>query len=73
MLPGHGKLGSKKDAIDARIYMQKLRARVLAGLKAGKSTKELVKTVTMDEYKGWGAYKPFRPLNVQGMAAWLQK
>lgn len=72
LLPGHSVVGTKQDATDTRIYLEKLRAQVLAGLKAGKSVDDLVKTVTMDDYKSWGAYKPFRPLNIQGMAAWLK-
>jgi len=70
--PGHGNIGKKADATDARIYMQKMRWLVAEGLKAGKSIDELVNSVTMDEYRGWSQYKAWRALNVQGMAAYLQ-
>ncbi len=73
LVPGHSVVGTKQDATNNRIYIEKLMAEVTAGLKAGKSVDDLVKTVTMDEYKGWGAYGPFRPMNIQGMAAWLKK
>ena len=60
------------DATSARVYMETLRAHVLTGLKAGKSEQELVDSVTMDEYKDWGSYENWRPLNVQGMARYLK-
>ncbi len=69
--PGHGAVGVKKDATDARIYMEKLRAQVLAGLKAGKSADELAQSVTMAAYKDWQAYGNWRELNVRGMARFL--
>ena len=61
----------KKDATDARIYMEKLRAQVLAGLKAGKNADDLAASVTMDAYKDWQAYGTWRELNVRGMARFL--
>ena len=71
--PAHGKVGVKADAVDARIYIEKLRARVLNGLKAGKTVDDLVKTVTMKGYKDWQQYGTFRELNVRGMARFLKK
>lgn len=69
--PAHGKVGVKADNKDVLIYMQTLRAQVLAGLKAGKSTQELMTSVTLDAYKDWAQYKAWRALNVQGMAEFL--
>lgn len=71
--PGHGAVGVKKDATDARIYMEELRAQVLAGLKAGKSADELAASVTMAKYKDWQAYGNWRELNVRGMARYLME
>jgi glyoxylase-like metal-dependent hydrolase (beta-lactamase superfamily II) len=73
LVPGHSVVGTKQDATDTRVYIEKLMAEVTTGLKAGKSIDDLVKSVTMDAYKGWGAYGQFRPLNIQGMAAWLKQ
>lgn len=70
--PGHGNVGVKADATDARVYMETLRAHVLTGLKAGKSEAELTESVTMDDYKDWASYKNWRALNVQGMARYLK-
>lgn len=69
--PGHGGLGDKSDATAARIYMQDLRALVMAGLKAGKSVDTLAKEITMDQYRGWQQYAAWRELNVRGMARYL--
>jgi glyoxylase-like metal-dependent hydrolase (beta-lactamase superfamily II) len=69
--PGHGAMGTKSDVTAGRVYMEELRAQVLAGLKAGKSMEDLVQSVTMADYKSWGAYDDWRALNVQGMARFL--
>lgn len=71
--PAHGAIGDKADATDARIYMEKLKEEVLTGLKAGKSTDELVAEVMMEDYADWQQYKDWRPLNVQGMANYLMR
>jgi len=69
--PAHGNVGVKADATDARIYMEELRAQVLAGLRAGQSVEELQSSVTMDAYQDWASYENWRALNVQGMANYL--
>lgn len=69
--PAHGDVGVKADATDARVYMEELKAAVLEGLKAGQSMEQLVESVTMDDYREWGQYADWRPLNVQGMARYL--
>ena len=54
--PAHGSVGVKADATDVRIYMEELRAEVLAGLNEGKSMDDLKNDITMDAYKDWGNY-----------------
>ncbi len=71
--PAHGNVGVKADATDARVYMEKLRAEVLAGLQAGKTGDELSAELAMEDYKDWGQYNDWFPLNVQGMAEFLVK
>lgn len=71
MAPAHGNVGTILDATDARVYMLKLRDRVLRSLRAGKTVDELAASVTMNEYKNWGAYANWRELNVRGMAKYL--
>lgn len=69
--PGHGRVGVKADATDARVYMVRLRDQVLRGLRAGKSVDQLAAEVTMDDYKHWGSFGNWRELNVRGMADYL--
>ena len=71
--PAHGSLGVKADATDVRVYLEDLKAAVLTGLKNGKSITELQAEVTMEDYKDWGQYENWLPLNVQGMASFLIK
>ena len=71
MAPAHGNVGTILDTTDARVYMLKLRDRVLRSLRAGKTVDELAASVTMNEYKNWGAYANWRELNVRGMAKYL--
>jgi len=70
--PAHGNVGVKADATDVRIYMEELKAEVLAGLKAGKSVEELKRDVTMSNYKDWGQYENWLPLNIEGVASFLK-
>ncbi len=69
---GHGPVGDKLDVTEGRIYMERLRAAVLAGLKAGQSDEELAGSVMMEKYKSWGSYDQWRALNVKGMARHLR-
>jgi len=71
--PAHGNIGVKADATDARIYMEKLREQVLAGLIAGKSADDLVASITLDEYKDWQQYNEWREPNIRGMARFLSE
>lgn len=70
---GHGRVGVKGDVAKGLAYLQELRASVLSGLKAGKTTDELSETITMDSYKDWAAYDRWRALNVKGMARHLKQ
>ena len=70
--PAHGNVGVKSDLDDVMAYMQDLKAGVLEGLKAGKSVDTITAELTLDTYKGWMAFDDWRPLNIQGMARYLQ-
>lgn len=73
LVPGHSVIGTKQDVTDMRVYIEELKAEVLAGLKAGRSVDDLAKAVTMDKYQDWAAREQWLELNVRGMARWLQE
>ena len=68
LAPGHGPLGSKADASDHRRYFEDLYAAVLAAARAGQSLDQMKQSITLEKYSGWGRYKEWRPLNIEGMA-----
>ncbi len=72
MAPGHSRLGDKADAVEAREYVEWLRAAVAAELEAGKTVEDIVAGLDTSAYQDWGAYGMWRDLNIQGMARWLK-
>jgi glyoxylase-like metal-dependent hydrolase (beta-lactamase superfamily II) len=73
LLPGHSVNGTKTDATEARVYMEELRVGVLQALRDGKTTDEIINSDLMANYKDWGSYEQWRPLNIEGMARWLKE
>ncbi len=73
LAPGHGPISGPQDATDMRVYVEELKAAVLAELKAGKPVDDIVASVTMEKYKDWGSRDSWLELNVRGMARWLQE
>ena len=67
LAPGHGPLGAKADIAANRGYMSGLYSGVLNGLRKGETLESLKSNLTLDEYKGWGRYKEWRPLNIEGV------
>ena len=70
--PGHGNVGTKADLDEVLVYMQDLRSGVQAGLDAGKSVDEIKSDMLDSDYNDWMQYEAWRPLNIEGMAAFLQ-
>lgn len=73
LVPGHGELGKREDVRALRGYLEELREQVLGYLRDGKSVDEIKALVKMDKYSGWGDYKDYLPLNIEGMARHLQR
>lgn len=67
LAPGHGPLGKKSDAAEHRAYIESLYRQVLSGARAGKTVEELKQTIDMAEFRGWGQYDAWLPLNIEGM------
>jgi len=73
MLPGHGRRGDKSDATRAREYFEWLRGEVKAGLDAGKSVEDIKAGIQWDPYSDWAMVQEWGPMNVDGIARWLQQ
>jgi glyoxylase-like metal-dependent hydrolase (beta-lactamase superfamily II) len=73
MLPGHGRRGDKSDATKAGEYLDWLRGEVKAGLDAGKSVEEIKAGMQWGPYSDWAMVQEWGPMNVEGMARWLQQ
>ncbi|MEH6577774.1 MAG: MBL fold metallo-hydrolase [Amphritea sp.] len=69
--PGHGRIGTPEELTEARIYVEDLRAGVLAALKAGKTVEQITEELSLEAYSDWQQYKDWRPLNIQGMVKYL--
>lgn len=72
LAPGHGNVGSSESVGEVVVYMENLRAEVLAGLKAGKTVEELQAELTFDNYSSWLGFD-WRAANIAGAARSLQE
>ena len=69
LVPGHGPLGTKDDAVEHRRYLQTLYDAVLDAARKGQSLEEMKRTITLDDFKDFGMYDKWRELNIEGMYA----
>ena len=65
LAPGHGALFKKSDVTDTREYFEDLTAAVSAGMAAGHSMEELMRTIRLDKYKDWVNYERLLPDNIE--------
>ena len=72
LVPGHGPMGTKADARDHRRYLEDLHQAVLEAARAGQSVDEMKQSITLEEYKDWGQYEAWRPLNIEGVLSRVQ-
>jgi glyoxylase-like metal-dependent hydrolase (beta-lactamase superfamily II) len=73
VVPGHGDIGTRQDVLDYQQYFADLQAGVQAGIDAGQSLEEIQASLTLDQYKDWGAYDQWRTMNIAGMHAYLTR
>lgn len=71
LIPAHGSVGVKSDATNVRVYIETLKAEVLAGLNDGKSVDQLKEEILMSDYKDWIQYEAWLPLNIEGTVDFL--
>lgn len=72
LAPGHGSLGRKEHVRMLRSYMEELRDEILKYARQGKSLEEIKQLVKMEKYSGWGQYKAYLLLNIEGMYRHIQ-
>ncbi|MBM3571927.1 MAG: MBL fold metallo-hydrolase, partial [Alphaproteobacteria bacterium] len=63
--PGHGPLGNMDDVRNFRVYLEELRAEVLALARQGKTADEVKQAVKMAKYSGWAGYEAMQQLNFE--------
>lgn len=67
---GHGPVGTVKDITAWRVYFEKLRSAVAAGIAKGQTLEQMQRDITMAEYSHWDGFD-WVPLNVLGMYHFL--
>ena len=67
LIPGHDKVGTRKDVRGFRHYLEDLESAVLEGIEAGLSVEEMQESITLDEYRDWDLFEEWRALNIKGM------
>lgn len=67
LVPGHGKIGNKGHVRQFRLYLEDLRAAVLAQVEKGVGVDEAKKQVRLPKYEQWQRYADWLPENVEGM------
>lgn len=67
---GHGPVGTVKDITAWRVYFDKLRTAVAAGIARKQTLEQMQREITMAEYSHWDGFD-WAPLNVLGMYHFL--
>ena len=67
LIPGHGSLGSRADAIAFREYMEQLYAAVVEASREGKTLDQMQQEIRLDRYKDWHNYDTDLSLNIEGI------
>lgn len=67
LAPCHGRMGTKADVRAQRVFYEDLYGAVLKAARAGQSIEEMKASIKLEKYKGWGRYKNFLPLNIEGI------
>ena len=71
LAPGHGKLGTKQDALEHGEYLTHLYQSVKVAVEEGKSLDEIKQNLTLEKYSEWGQFDAWREENIQGIHGYL--
>ena len=66
LVPGHGKVGIKNDAVEHARYLRELENRVARAIDAGLTLEEMKTTLKFPRYSGWQNYEEWLPENIEG-------
>jgi len=67
LVPGHGSLGVRQDLLDHHSYLAELYQQVVTALEEGLDLEQAKGRITMSDYRHWGQYEQWLPLNVEGL------
>jgi glyoxylase-like metal-dependent hydrolase (beta-lactamase superfamily II) len=67
LIPGHGTIGTKSDAVEHREYLQSLYNTVLKAAREGRTLEEMKQTIKLDQYRHFDQYENYLPLNIEGV------
>ncbi len=67
LVPGHGPMGGKQDAMDHAQYLRDLHAAVKAATDAGQSLDQMKTSIKMEKYADWVQYDTWLAENIEGM------
>jgi glyoxylase-like metal-dependent hydrolase (beta-lactamase superfamily II) len=70
VVPGHGPVGTVKDITAWRVYFEKLRTAVAAGIAKKQTLEQMQRDIKMSEYSHWEGFD-WVPLNVLGVYHFL--
>lgn len=68
---GHGPPGDRSSIERQLAYYRDLRAAVAGAVERGWSEDEAAQRVTLPQYRAWGGYEDWYPLNVRAMYRWV--
>lgn len=66
LVPGHGKVGIKNDAVEHARYLRELENRVARAKDAGLTLEEMKSTLKFPRYSEWQNYEQWLPENIEG-------
>ncbi len=67
LVPGHGKVGIKNDAVEHARYLRELENRVARAKAAGLTLEEMQNTLKFPRYSDWQNYEEWLPQNIEGV------
>ena len=71
LAPGHGKLGTKQDALEHGEYIIELYQFVKTAVESGDDLAKIKQNLTLEKYNQWGQFDAWREQNIEGMHGYI--